>query len=201
MLQLSKLKINNIVGRIGIGKWPPISTWIIKAFQISHKESRVKLACDDDISKVQFMLIQGNTDNISHILINNRVSTLFKPRNTIINSLRPVMDPIDPKDLKGVHSIPYSCVILYIGETGHSINKIIQEHATDIRHNCSRLSALHEHAEKSKHIVYIEDSRIIARVDHFHHRKLSIEIEKHAINLNRDNGWNLSKTWIPSLSS
>ena len=72
----------------------------------------------------------------------------------------------------------------------------------DIRHNWSCTSALAEHVEKSCHHVCIEDSKVVARVDHFRHRKLRevIEIERHAKNLNRDDGWKLSKSWAPILA-
>ena len=92
--------------------------------------------------------------------------------------------------------VPCSCDNPYIGEIGRSIRQRINEHAADIRHNRSRTLALAEHAKKSCHHVCIEDSKVIAKVDHFHHRKLreAIEIERHAKNLNRDDGWKLSKS-------
>jgi len=60
----------------------------------------------------------------------------------------------------------------------------------------SHSPSLAEHAEKSKHHVCIEESKVIARVDHFHHNKLTeaIEIDRHAINTNRDDGWKLNKS-------
>jgi len=50
-----------------------------------------------------------------------------------------------------------------------------------------RSSALAEHAELSEHHICLEDSKILARVDHFHHHKLRevIEIEKRLSTLNR----------------
>ena len=98
--------------------------------------------------------------------------------------------------------VPCSYGTPYIGETSQSIRQRIFEHDADIRHNRSRTSALAEHAGKSCHHVCIEDSKVIAKVDHFHHRKLreAIEIERHPRNLNRDDGWKLSKSWTPALS-
>lgn len=121
---------------------------------------------------------------------------MFKPLNTIKNSLRSVKDPIEPKDSKGVYLVPCSCGIPYIGETGRSIKQRINEHATNLRHNLSPSSVLAEHAKKSKHHVFTEESKVIAKVDHFHHRKFreAIEIERHARNLNKDDDWKLSKS-------
>ena len=173
-----------------------------KAFQKAYKGLSGKIACMNPISKVNLPFIQGTTDRIAHVLRRNNVSTSFKPLCTIRNSLGFVKDPVDPKDKKGVYLVPRSCGIPYIGETGWSIKHRIQEHAVDIRHNCSRTSALTKHVEKSCHHVCIEDSKVIARVDNFHHRKLRefIEIERHAKNLNRDDGWKLSKSWALALS-
>ena len=69
--------------------------------------------------------------------------------------------------------------------------------------NRSRSSALAEHAEKTNHHIYIEDAKVIARIDHFHHCKLreALEIEKRPVNLNRDDGWSISRCWIPALYS
>jgi len=100
------------------------------------------------------------------------MTSSFKPLKTIKNSLRSVKDPIDPKDTKGVYLVPCFYGIPYIGETGRSIKQRIIKHVADIKHNRSRTSTLVEHAEKSKHHVCIEESKVIARVDHFHHKKL-----------------------------
>lgn len=176
---------------------------ILKAFHKACKAPRVKPARDDPISKVHLMYIQGSTDRISHILKKINFSYSFKPLNTIKNSLRSIGDPIDPKELKGVYLVPSSCSILYIGEIGRSIKQRINAHAANLRHNCSLSSALAEHAEKSNHHAHIEESKVITNVVHFHDMKLSevIEIERHTINLNWDDGWKLSKSWIPMLSS
>ena len=90
--------------------------------------------------------------------------------------------------------IPCSYGTPYIGETCRSIRQRIWEHVADIRHNRFCISALIEHVEKPCHHVCIEDSKVIAKVDHFHHGKLRevIEIERHTKNLNCDDGWKLS---------
>lgn len=102
--------------------------------------------------------IHGTTDKIARVLKRNNVFATFKPLNTIKISLRFVKDPVNPKDMKGVYAIPCSCVIPYIGETGHSINLRIREHANlrirehaaDIRLNRSLSLVVAKHAEKTK---------------------------------------------------
>ena len=105
--------------------------------------------------------------------------------------------------MKGVHVIPCSCGTPYIGETGRSINQRIREHAAKIKHGRTRSSALAEHADKSKHHICIEEAQVVVKVSHFHHRKLreALEIEIRCNNLYRDDGWNISRSWVPLLSS
>ena len=99
-----------------------------------------------------------------------------------------VKDLIDPRNGKGVYIIRCSCGTPYIGETGRPINQRICEHDADIEHRISRTSALAEHVEKTNHHICIEEAKVIARIDHFHHRKLreALEIEKGPVNLTRD---------------
>ena len=108
-----------------------------------------------------------------------------------------------PKDLKGVYLIPCSCGTPYIGETGRSIQQRMNEHVADLRHGRTKSSVLAEHVDKTKHQVCIEEARVVAKVAQFHHRKFreAIEIERRPMNLNRDDGWKISRSWIPALSS
>ena len=109
--------------------------------------------------------------------------------------------PIDPRCHKGVYLISCSCGKPYIGETGQSIMTRIQEHV-DIKHNHSKISALAEHSRKTNHHICVEDSQVVAKIDHYHHRKLreAIEIVKNPNNLNHDDGWKISDNWIPILN-
>eukprot|EP00253_Pinus_taeda_P003009 PITA_03009 len=174
-----------------------------KAFLKAHKEPSIQKDPKDRVMGVHLPYIQGTTDKISKILKKHNVLATFRPLNTIRGSLRYVKYPIDPKDMKGVYVIPYSCGTPYIGETGRSINQRINEHSNDLRHGRAKSSALAEHAEKTKHHVYIEEARVIAKVAQFHHQNFreALEIEKRPNNLNRDDDWKISGCWIPALSS
>ena len=175
----------------------------LRAFQKAKKGPRGKKDPCDRLSGVHLPFIQGTTDKIARILKKHNVSSKFKPSRTIRSLLRSVKDSICPKDGKGVYLIPCSYGTPYIGETGRSINQIIHEHVANLKHNRSRSSALAEHAEKTNHHICIEDAKVIARIDHFHHRKLreALEIEKRSINLNRDDGWSVRRCCIPALHS
>ena len=76
---------------------------------------------------------------------------------------------------------------------GRSIYQRIEE-PTRYCKACS--TSLVEHAQKTKYNTCFEDSKVVARVDHFHHGKLreAIEIEKRTNTLNRDDGWNINSS-------
>ena len=132
---------------------------------------------------------------INYNLKNHKVHSTFKPFNTIQSSLRSVKDPVDPKNMKSVYIIPFSCGTPYVGEIDHSIKQRIQEHATDIKHGRTHFSNIKhgrthsstsaEHTKKRKHHIYIEDLRVTAKIDHFLQPKFreTIEIEKRPSNL------------------
>lgn len=142
------------------------------------------------------------TDKTARILRKNKFLSTFRPLSTIKSSLRSVKGLMDPKNMKCVYVIPCSFGTTYVGESGCSINQRIQEHAEKIKHGRTHSLALAEHVEKRKHHIFIEDARVIARIDHFHHGKFreAIEIERMPSNLNKDNGWKISCCWSLSIS-
>lgn len=162
----------------------------LKAFLKAEKGPRIKKDLNDRFSGVHLLFIQGTTDRISRIMKKHKVPLTFKLLKTIRSSLRSVKDHVNPKDGKDVYVIPCSCGTLYIDEIGRSINQMIHEHAIDIKHGRSHSFALVEHAKKTKHHICTEEDRVIAIIDHFHHRKFmkALEIERRPINLNIDNG-------------
>lgn len=70
------------------------------------------------ITTIQLPFIQGTTDKISRILKKHKVSSSFRPLNTIESSLRSVKDLVDPKSMKGVYIVSCSYGTPYIGEIG-----------------------------------------------------------------------------------
>jgi predicted GIY-YIG superfamily endonuclease len=143
--------------------------------------------------------IQGVTDKIAKILNKKEIKTSFKPLNTIKQNMRSVKDKLDQHNFKGVYRIDCSCGKCYIGETGRSFNTRIKEHSADIKNERARTSALAEHSLKTKHHIRLEDTRILAKEDHLLKRRIreAIEIIKNPDNLNRDNGLEISDSWIP----
>jgi hypothetical protein len=64
-----------------------------------------------------------------------------------------------------------SCGKDKVGETGQSIKVRIHEHITNIKHNCTHPYVLSKHSDKTKHHIFIEDTKILARIDRYHYRK------------------------------
>jgi predicted GIY-YIG superfamily endonuclease len=113
--------------------------------------------------------------------------------------MRSVKDKLDQHNFKGVYRIDCSCGKCYIGETGRSFNTRIKEHSADIKNERTRTSALAEHSLTTKHHIRLEDTKILAKEDHLLKRRIreAIEIIKNPDNLNRDNGLEISESWIP----
>jgi len=63
-----------------------------------------------------------------------------------------------------VYTIPCSCGRDYIHEGGKSLNIRIKEHCTDIKHNQIKISSLAEHSYNTKHLIFIENDKIIANM-------------------------------------
>jgi predicted GIY-YIG superfamily endonuclease len=143
--------------------------------------------------------IQGITDKIANVLRKKEIKTSFKPSETIKQKMKSVKDEPDHRKCKGVYKIECSCGKCYIGETGRSFQIRIKEHGADIKNERTRTSALAEHSFSSKHHIRLEDTKILAKEDHFFKRRIkeAIEILKHPNNLNRDNGLEINENWVP----
>lgn len=168
----------------------------IKAIKNANKETCHKnIDKNDFVGKVNLPYILGTIDKIAHILKKNNILTTFKPLNTIWSCLKFVKDPIDPKCQKGVYLIPCSYGIPYVGETGRYIKTRTQEHSVDIKNNRSKNSALAKHSNKTEHQICSKKTSILAKIDYYFHIKFreAIEISKHLNNLNKDEGWRISK--------
>lgn len=140
----------------------------LRAFEKGIKGPKQNKDSIDFVNYVYIPFILGTSNKIAHIIKKNNLNTTFKPLNAIHSSLRSIKDHVDPKEFKGVYLISCSYGAPYIGEIDHSIKQRIQGHVVDINHSRSHSFALAKHAEKSKHHICIEDSKVIAKIDHFH---------------------------------
>ena len=74
-----------------------------------------------------------------------------------------------------------------------------KEHNAYLRFKRTKKYALVEHSWGIEHHVCLQDAKIIARIHHYRKRKVmeSLKIELNPNNINRDEGWKLSETWLP----
>ena len=109
--------------------------------------------------------------------------------------MRTVKDKIDEVLQKGVYKVICSCGLNCIGEIGQSLKGRMKEDMTDIHNQHIRTSALVEHSEKTKHHIYIEETSMLSRENHYYKTRFreALEIIKHPKNLTRDGGFEVSK--------
>jgi hypothetical protein len=105
-------------------------------------------------------------DRIEKVPNKKEIMASFKPVETIKHKMRFVKDNLDHHKGKGVYKVECSCGKFYFRETNHSFQIIIKEHGADIKNERTHTSTLVEHSFTSKHHVFLEDTKIIAKEDH-----------------------------------
>lgn len=142
---------------------------------------------------------KGITDKIGHVLRRYSIKTVFRTNETLGNGFRSAKDQISNLKSAGIYNIPCSCGSNYIGQTGRSIELRLREHKGDCKHKRITKSAVAEHTGLTGHKMDFDNARVLARVPHYFPRIIreAIEIEKQPNNINREDGFRLSKAWTP----
>jgi hypothetical protein len=106
-------------------------------------------------------------DLISKLLTKKNIKTMFKPYKTLKQLFRSAKDKSDPMLGPGVYQIPCSCGKYYIGQTGRSFQACLKEHIVDTTHNRISKSTISEHSFNSKHLIFFDQTKILASTPHY----------------------------------
>ena len=95
-----------------------------------------------------------------------------------------------------MYKVTCACNKVYVGQTGRRINTRLKEHTADIKYKRDR-SAIAQHYNETGHEIFMKDAIPIANISNYRERIIreAIEIRKHPYNINREDGYRLSRIW------
>jgi hypothetical protein len=136
------------------------------------------------------------------VLARHNIKSVGLPNMKLSSLLRPVKDRLGLRT-PGVYRIPCECVRVYTGQTGNSMDIRLKAHQRHIRLELQDKSAVTEHNIDQGQRIQFHNSSILATKTRYMDRivREAIEIELHTYNVNREDGFFLSKWWKPLIGS
>jgi hypothetical protein len=170
--------------------------------QINRTLNRLPRAPQPDSNKpesIAFLPYVGPTFNrINRVLARHNIKSVGLPQQKLSNLLHPIKDNLELRT-PGVYRIPCECGKVYIGQTGRSIDTRLKEHKRHIRLEYPDKSAVAQHSFHQEHRIHFNCTSILSTKTRYMDCIIreAIEIELHPHNMNREEGFCLSKSWKP----
>jgi hypothetical protein len=144
---------------------------------------------------------RARLNRISRVL-SRHITSVGRPLRNTSSFLRSVKDHLGLKTT-GVYSISCEYGQVYIGQTGRSSDTRLKEHQRHVRLEHPDKSAVAEHSINLGHDIHLYDTAILSTKPGHVDRivREAIEIGLHNNNVNREDGFCLSKSWKPPISS
>jgi hypothetical protein len=133
-------------------------------------------------------------NSISRALARHNIKSVGSPLMKLSNLLCPVKDNLGLRT-PGVCRIPFECGRVYIGQTVCSVDIRLKEHQRHIRLKHPDKLAIAEHSIDQGHRIQFHNSSILRMKTRYMDRTVmeATEIELHPYNINREDGFSLSK--------
>jgi hypothetical protein len=167
----------------------------------SHSTGRVASVPERPVS-VTFLPYVSTTFNcIIRMLSRHNIKSVGLPPRNIPSFHRHVKDDLGLNTL-GVYSVFGKCGQIYIEQTGHSIETIVEEHQSHIRLEHPDKSAVAENRIDLDHHIQIQNTTILSTKSRCMDQmiKEAILIKLHP-NMNREDGLRPSWSWKPLIHS
>jgi predicted GIY-YIG superfamily endonuclease len=136
-------------------------------------------------------------NSISRVLSKHNIKTVGLPPRKLCSFLHPIKDHQAQKT-PGIYSIPCECGKVYIGQTGCSIEMRLKEHHRHICLQHPEKSAVAEHSINLSHQIQLHNTSILANKSRYMDQTVREVIDLHPNNINREDGFSLSRSWKPN---